>query len=153
MRKFSSNLDELQEQKALRVERNGAWLAFWGLLAAILIQSAFGIGNMIGEWIVFMFLALYMAIDFLRKGIWSRSLQPTGKNNLLMSLIPATLLSILYLASSYVKYHSLGGSLATALIMFVSSFLLIYFALSLSLFAYKKKVAKLEQELPEDNDL
>ena len=27
-----SNLDEMQEQELLKIEHNGCWLAFWGLL-------------------------------------------------------------------------------------------------------------------------
>ena len=27
-----SNLDEIQEQELLKIEHNGCWLAFWGLL-------------------------------------------------------------------------------------------------------------------------
>lgn len=39
MRRKKSNLDEMQEQELLKVEYNGCWIAFWGLLAAIIIQS------------------------------------------------------------------------------------------------------------------
>ena len=39
MKKTESNLDEMQEQKMLKIEHNGYWLGFWGLLAAILILS------------------------------------------------------------------------------------------------------------------
>ena len=39
MRRKKSNLDEMQEQELLKVEHNGCWIAFWGLLAAIIIQS------------------------------------------------------------------------------------------------------------------
>ena len=35
-----SNLDERQEQRLLRIERNGCWLAFWGLLVAMGVQTA-----------------------------------------------------------------------------------------------------------------
>ena len=37
MRRKKSNLDEMQEQELLKVEHNGCWIAFWGLLAAIII--------------------------------------------------------------------------------------------------------------------
>ena len=33
-----SNLDEMQEQAMLKIEHNGCWFAFWGLLAAMGIQ-------------------------------------------------------------------------------------------------------------------
>ena len=58
MKKSESLLDEMQEQKLLTIEHNMAWLAFWGLLAAMVIQLfAFGPAHMetvLGEWIVFM---------------------------------------------------------------------------------------------------
>ena len=37
MKKTESNLDEMQEQKMLKIEHNGYWLGFCGLLVAILI--------------------------------------------------------------------------------------------------------------------
>ena len=33
-----NNLDERQEQTLLHIEKNGCWIAFWGLLAALMIQ-------------------------------------------------------------------------------------------------------------------
>ena len=38
-----SNLDEMQEQKLLKIEHNGFWFAFFGLFAAIMIQLALGV--------------------------------------------------------------------------------------------------------------
>ena len=38
MKKINSVLDERQEGELLKVERNGCWGAFWGLLAAIAVQ-------------------------------------------------------------------------------------------------------------------
>lgn len=37
MRRKKINLDEMQEQELLTVEHNGCWIAFWSLLAAIII--------------------------------------------------------------------------------------------------------------------
>src|SRR3712207_7310302 len=54
-----NKLDEMQEQKLLKIEHNGMWIAFWGLLAAILFQTIFEKGNFTGEWIVFMVMSLY----------------------------------------------------------------------------------------------
>ena len=55
------------------------WFAFWGLLAAILIQCALDTGdlkNIVGELIVFMSLAGYILIGCLKEGIWDRRLKP-----------------------------------------------------------------------------
>ena len=64
-RKMKSNLDERQELKLLKIEHNGCWIAFWGLLIAMAIQMIVGndsIKNLAGEWVVFMSLALYLSI-------------------------------------------------------------------------------------------
>ena len=42
MKKMKNNLDERQELKLLRIEHNGCWLAFWGLLIVMLIQLLTG---------------------------------------------------------------------------------------------------------------
>ena len=39
MKKINSVLDERLEGELLKVERNGCWGAFWGLLAAIAPQK------------------------------------------------------------------------------------------------------------------
>ena len=59
-----NNLDEMQEQELLKIEHNGCWLAFWGLLAVMVIQMVMGVpgAQMLGEWIMFMVLALYIVI-------------------------------------------------------------------------------------------
>ena len=65
IRKMKSNLDERQELKLLKIEHNGCWIAFWGLLIVMLIQMIVGndsIKNLAGEWVVFMSLALYLSI-------------------------------------------------------------------------------------------
>lgn len=69
-----NNLDEMQEQELLKIEHNGCWLAFWGLLLAIIVQAISGKGDPFGEWILFMLLAVYMGIACMRKGIWDRRL-------------------------------------------------------------------------------
>ena len=92
MKRMKNNLDEMQEQELLKIEHNGCWLAFWGLLFAMIIQS-FALGNMdfktlAGEWIVFMVLALYLAFACVRRGIWDRKLAMNAKTNLISLLLP-----------------------------------------------------------------
>ena len=93
MRKTRNRLDEMQEQKLLRIECRGCWFAFWALLASIFIQQfLFGAGDfkqIAGEWIVFMVLALYLSISCMRAGIWSRSFKPAFKTNLVTSFVAA----------------------------------------------------------------
>ena len=85
MKKMNSLLDERQETDLLKIERNGCWLAFWSLLASIFVQLYFlenSFDQVAAEWIIFMVLALYLAIDCMRKGIWSRTYRPDPRVNL-----------------------------------------------------------------------
>lgn len=148
MKKMKSNLDELQELKLLKIEHNGCWLAFWGLLAVMLIQIAAGNDsrqNLAGEWIVFMCLAFYLMIGCIRNGIWDRRLKPNFKNNLIASSIAAVVMGILWFIISYRNYHKLAGSIATGIIMFVSIEVLCMLALTLTSSIYKKRLQKLEE--------
>ena len=98
MKKINSVLDERQEAELLKVERNGCWGAFWGLLVAITVQMFMYPGSfshIAGEWIVFMVLALYITIACLRRGIWSRNFRPDAKTNLAFSGAAAVVVMIL----------------------------------------------------------
>ena len=97
-----SNLDEMQEQALLKIEHNGCWLAFWGLLAAMALQMVMRVPGrqMLGEWIVFMALSLYIVIACLRKGIWDRHLKANRKTNLIVSLLAAVATGILVTLSN-----------------------------------------------------
>ena len=135
MKKTKSNLDELQELKLLKIEHNGCWLAFWGLLAVILTQIAIGNDSkqdLSGEWIVFMCLALYLTVGCIRNGIWDRKLKPNFKNNIMASSIAAVVMGILWFIISYRNYHKLVGSIATGVIMFFS--IVLYDRMVLSVF-------------------
>ena len=90
MKERKSNLDERQEQALLKIEHNGCWLAFWGLLIAMVVQLivyGFDMKLLAGEWIVFMALCLYIWSSCLKQGIWDRQLKPDRKTNLLASLV------------------------------------------------------------------
>ena len=142
-----NNLDEMQEQALLKIEHNGCWLAFWGLLAVMAIQMVMGVPGtqMLGEWIVFMVLGLYIVIACLRKGIWDRHLKANRKTNLIVSLLAAVATGILVTLSNpylsepldYVLVAGISGGF---------TFLLCFAALSISMKLYKKRREKLEQE-------
>lgn len=153
MKLRKSDLDEMQEQKLLRIEHNGCWLAFWGLLAAMAIQLAIygpdAPGYYAGEWVVFMALALYQGIATARNGIWDRRLRPNAKTNLLLSLIAAVAVAALMFTVTYTRYGSLAGSIATGAITGGWSFGLCFGALSLAARYVRKRRQALEAE-PED---
>ena len=142
-----SNLDEMQEQALLKIEHNGCWLAFWGLLAVMAIQMVMGVPGtqMLGEWIVFMALSLYIVIACLRKGIWDRHLKANRKTNLIVSLLAAVATGIFVILSNpylsepldYVLVAGLTGGF---------TFVLCFAALSVCTKLYRNRRNKLDKE-------
>lgn len=152
----NSNLDERQEQELSKIERNGFWLAFWGLFiiqAAELIITKGNAKVLAGEWAMFMILCLYMSIGCIRKGIWDRKLKPNTPTNAIAALIGATIAALLMFGAMMVKNQGqfVGVSLLLGGFVGLGSFILIFLALQLSVVAYKKKLKKLEEE-PEDEE-
>lgn len=142
-----SNLDEMQEQALLKIEHNGCWLAYWGLLAVIAVQMVMGApgSQMLGEWIVLLVFCLYIAVACLRKGIWGRRLKAGWKTNLVGSLIAAVATGILVTLSNpylsepldYVLVAGLTGGF---------TFALCFSALSVCTKLYRNRRNKLDKE-------
>ena len=148
-----NNLDEMQEQELLKIEHNGCWLAFWGLLFAMIIQS-FALGNMdfktlAGEWIVFIVLALYLAFACVRKGIWDRKLAMNTKTNLTMSVIAGIAMGLFNAVMIFKNYHKPVVTIAAAVIVAINTFVLCFVILSIMMKQTKKRKAAMEAE-PED---
>lgn len=149
LKKQKNNLDEMQEQKLLKIEHNAIWFAFWALLAAIIIQIIMGgdhvTRSIAGEWIVFMCLAVYLLSASIKNGIWDRKRKPNLKNHILLSLATGLATGSLFTVTTYVKYPGkLLGSIATGAFIFMPTFILTLAALSAASAAYKKQVRKLE---------
>ena len=151
--KRKNNLDEMQEQELLKIEHNGCWLAFWGLLIALIVQS-FAFGNvafkpLAGEWIVFMVLALYLAFACVRRGIWDRRLAMNTKTNLIISAVAAMAMGLLNAVIIFKNYHKPVGTIAAAVIVALITFVLCFVILSIMMEQTRKRKAAMEAE-PED---
>lgn len=158
MKQKKSNLDEMQEQKLLKIEHNGCWIAFWGLLAAILAQVVLTPDElrehlpriMTGEWIVFMVLSLYLGFACMKNGIWDRKLKPNAKTNLLASLIAGGAVAVFQVLYSYFRFHRLVVALGVAGVSALITVILCFLVLTVTARATKKQQEKLEEE-PEDS--
>ncbi len=156
-RNMNSNLDEMQEAKLLKIEHNGCWLAFWGLVIAMIVQlfttdAADLPRTLAGEWILFMALAVYLGEACLRNGIWDRRLKADRKTNLIVSLVAAAAAGLVSGAVVLARYHSVSGAVASFVICFVAVSAACYLLLSLSARSYKKTLAKLEDESGEEEN-
>lgn len=143
-----SNLDEMQEQALLRIEHNGCWLAFWGLLAAMTVQQLLGAEGkqLIGEWIVFMALALYLTAGCLRHGIWDRRMKPRFVTNLASSLVAGLFVAALAAATFRHNARSALDLVLIGAVPGVITFALCLIALSICTAAYKKRREQLDRE-------
>lgn len=150
MKALKNNLDEMQEQKLLKIEHNGCWLAFWGLLAAMLAQSFIYAEDasryMAGEWAVFMLLSVYMLADCLRAGVWDRHLKASPKANLLYSGVAAVVMGVAYFFIALKNYGDMRTAILTGVMMLASVFVACFLALLFCAAIYKKRLKKLESQ-------
>ena len=68
-----NKLDEMQNQKLLKLEEYGFWIMFWALAVAIAVQLLTGatIKEVAGESIVLLIGSIYLSITALKNGIWT----------------------------------------------------------------------------------
>lgn len=145
-----NNLDEMQEQKLLKLESWGFWLTWGALLLSMMIQMLIyrqEAGKYLkGEWIVFMASSLFMAVGCIRLGIWSRRGIPSFKDISLISLLAGLVTGIFVAVYNYLSYGDLFTALITVVITGLCTFVLCLIALSLSLSAYKKRRQELDSK-------
>ena len=150
MKMKNSNLDERQEQVLLKLEHNCCWIAYWGLLVAMMLQAAiygFDPARLAGEWCIFMVLSIYLGCTCLKNGIWDRRLKPNAKTNILVSIIAAVVFGAVSAISICSRFDAepLDYVLTFGCVS-VANFVLCFTALSITARAYRKKQAKLEAE-------
>lgn len=156
MKKQKNKLDEMQEQKLLKIEHNGCWLAFWGLLASFLIQVLiYGTEaeeKILGEWIVFICLAAYIVVDCFRQGIWDRRMSPTPKVNFIYSLIAGIIVGVFCFLINWRNNQGLEYAIKEGVSKMIFSFVLIFVSLSLLAFWHLKRKDKVENEEERSSD-
>lgn len=151
--KVKNNLDEMQEQKLLQIEHNGCWFAFWALFISITVQNIIFDNQfqyVIGEWIIFMCLCIYLGVTCIKNGIWDRRLKADPKTNSITSLIAGLFMAVIMFIMAYKRSGMIGGSICAGVFAggFVFVLCLIVFSISTSL--YKKRVEELEAEEAEE---
>lgn len=145
------NLDEMQKQTLLKIESCGFW-ALWVLLAALIIESLLGFTprEMAAEWFIFMLGSAYSVISDLRAGIWDRHLKANTKTNAAVSVVGGVAVFVWML----IKFAEFGAGIAVLLaaIMGVCTWVLCFALLQLSMKAYKKRHAELENPKEDDDE-
>ena len=156
MKEKKSNLDERQEQALLKIEHNGCWLAFWGLLITMAVQlvfEGFDMKLIVGEWIVFLTLCVYICWGCMKEGIWDRRLKPDPKTNLLLSLAAGVVFGLLMFFRVWKSFPDKPvGAAASGLFIGGVLFIICFASLSISAKQFKKRQEKLEREEEESEE-
>lgn len=153
MKKCKSNLDEMQEQKMLKIEHNACWLGFFGLVAVIYLQIAIGNGGIEaigGEAAVVLLMGICIMVGCVRNGIWDRNLKPNVKTNLIASLVAGLVFGGFWGIVSYVRYHALAGSVAAFAFCFGLVAVLVFVLLSGLSAIYKRRAKRMEEKTDEE---
>lgn len=150
MKKWKNNLDEMQEQKLMKLEHNTCWLGYWLLIAVILVQIVMtgSMESVKGELAVLLILCLYLSIGCLRLGIWDRHMKANWKTNLIVSPIPGVVVGVVSVINCIRNYgyYGFGTSALIFILPFFFTTVLTFALLSLSTAIYRKRKEKLEQE-------
>ena len=151
MKQGKSNLDEQQERKLLEIESRGCWLAFWGLVAAFLVQALIFRNALaiIGEGILTIGLSFYLGISSIHAGIWDRRMDMSRKSRLILCGIIGICTVVFMFGYSFLRSTKLIDALKTGAIFGTVSFLVVYLALALFARVTKKRQDKLNAE-PDD---
>ena len=146
MSKRKSNLDERQEQKLLEIERNGFWLAFFGLFLVIVVQAIIGEADVRGEMVILLLSAAYVIGDCVKNGIWDRKFQPNLKTNIIGSVASGSTVVLVVYSMAYKGETDKDIAIKAALRYGFATFVLVLFLLSIMVFAYKRRLRTLEAE-------
>ena len=146
------NLDEMQKQTLLKIESRGLGALWVLLLAALIIESLLGFTprEMAAEWFIFMLGCAYALISYLRAGIWDRHLKANTKTNAAVSVVGGAAVFVWGL----IKFAELGMGVAVLCAVFMGACtgVLCFALLQLSMKAYKKRHAELENPKEDDDE-
>ncbi len=143
----TGKLDEMQDQKLLKLEEYGFWIMFWALLVSIVVQlfAGAGIKQIIGEIIVLLIGSIYLSVTTLRNGLWTRTAAPSRKGNAITSIVPAVLLGVI----NVIRLAQKNGITAKALLIvagiMIAAYAACYIILELFRASYNKRRAELDE--------
>lgn len=150
-------MDEMQEQKMLRIEHNGCWIAFWGLFIMILAQVIYygpeqAKDRIAGEVIVGQCMGTYMVVACIKNAVWDRRFEPSVKVNLIASLIAGVLSGMVNFMIVCRQGFTVQASISSAIsvAIFRASLCMILLSLASAIFRWRR--GTLEKEEAEVKD-
>lgn len=155
---FKKEIDERQQADLNRVTSYGYWMAFYLLIAAILVEGVIlsrPFREWAVEWAVFMILAIYEVIACIRIGVWTETKQkPEKKDYVRYSLIGSVLFSAVFTLGYYFRlkpgnrtFEAIASMYAYWFILLTVLFLIAYF---IGGGIYNRRKRKMEEELDKE---
>lgn len=150
MKNARSQLDEMLEQKMLRIERYGFWIAYWGLVICMLAQLAFldgaGLSSIKGELVLFVTLSIYMLVSYLHHGLWGRTSSPEAKHTVRLSFCIGLSISVLRFMIHSIRGELTSRTLAFDVLLGVSGMIICFLVVNFLGFLCRRKQEKLEND-------
>ncbi len=136
---FKNNLDEMQEQKLKTVESKNFWILYTLLTISIFVQIILGsdFKVVLGELTVLGISAVSVSIGSMKNHVWGRSIKPSFKSNVILSLLGGFIAATVSSLAIYMQYNTFEIKLFE--ITFLSTFSLIFVILLIMLILYNKK--------------
>ena len=144
--KTEGNLDEMQDQKMLKMEESGYWILFWGLALAVVVQLLLGgtIRQVAGELVVLLVGSVYVAAVSLKNGLWTRNATPTRKRNAVTSIIPAAAICVLNVIKLIQKKSVDTNDILIAAAFTVGTYIICFVVLEVLRLLYEKRRSRLD---------
>ena len=146
-------LDEMQEQKLLKIESHAVWIAFSLLVISMLVQIAYANytktdAHVAGEMITFFILDIYILFSCIKNGIWARSIKASNKTNAIGALIAGVIVGLL---NAFTFPHETEQAIVGAFIMSaLFTGILTYLLLQICMAATNKRRNKLDESDDEE---
>lgn len=148
MKMPKSKLDEMQEQKLLKIESVGFWIAYLGLFAISAVQIMMGMDpiHAMDNMILGIILSVYMWVRCYKYGIWDRFFAPSVKFNVIISFVVSVIIGFVnYGTFTFFEWPE-KAALKAAVISAAGYFALCLVMQTISLKLYKKRRNKLDGE-------
>lgn len=152
MRHKKSNLDEMQEQTLLQIEKKCFWLLYFLILCEITGKRVMGMEEWAAapETICFLAVSVFLVGSCLKNGIWDRRLKADWKMNLCVSLVGAAVSAVILLAI-LCRQFAFVRAVRYAAVAAALSFAVIFGILSVCSGIYLRRKRQIEAQEREDD--
>ena len=150
-----NNLDEMQEQKLLHIEKDAFWLLYCLIGLDVIVKCITGKPKWetLSEALCFFAVGIFVVCRCIKNGIWDRRIRADSRSNMILSAIAGIVVAVMNIP---VYYWNAGnrftpGLLAAMLISGIFTFILTFFFISVCTGLYKRKKKQLEEQEDEDD--